>query len=99
MALNLGFQHKNLFNSEIFTLRPKFSLQLNYSQDSKIDRFGNVIYDHNSILKLRPAVGFGLNFKIYFIKKIFLTNEFMYMLHHKPESYFFQHNLYLGYRF
>jgi hypothetical protein len=99
VGLNLGVQLKNMIKSEIFVLRPKIALQLNYSQDIKIDFFNNYLYDHNSLKNLTPALGLGFINKIYIFNKVYLANEFLYVLHHKPESFFFQHNINLGYRF
>lgn len=100
MALNLGFEYKNLLSSKKITFRPKFTLQINNSVDSKLNPITGVpIAFSSSTYDFNVTPGLGFNLKYYFYKKFFLTNDVLYMFHLKPENYFIQHNIGLGYRF
>ena len=98
LSLNIGYQYADLISHSGLSLRPKISLQLNYSTWSKYDLQGNALYlsDNNPI---RPAMGVGFQNRILFFKKVFLVNNIEGVYNLATSHFFIQHYFGLGYRF
>lgn len=96
-AVNLGYSYLNLLKSNIFSLRPKFLLQLNNGYDLKANDFG-IFYSRSHRKYLEPSAGLGINLTTYIFKKIYISKELNYIFHHNKTSSFFQVNLNLGLR-
>lgn len=99
-AMILSYAHHNLIKSSKFSIRPLASLQLNYSYDYKFNQRDSVIYYGGGVWdELKFTFGTGLNLRLYFFKNFVLSNDFQFMFHLRPQSYFIQHNISVGFFF
>ena len=98
LSLNIGYQYAVLIPRSGLILRPKISLQLNYSTWSTFDLQGNALYlSYNN--PIRPSMGVGFQNRILLIEKVFLVNNIEGVYNLATSHFFIQHYFGLGYRF